>query len=416
MPQIFRTITIVGVLVVCCDMTLGQTPVAQQPQVRFPTSQSQTVQQGTMQAPRIQHQPIKAQPLAVVENGQLIYQRNPAEPQPYPSGVKVAAVPPQSTSTVPLYTGQPVQPPAAQAPLLTAPPQNADGSPQQPVHKGHSKPARRMVPFFLEPEEQQNLDAFLVRWEKYSGNIKRYDVDFNMSTYNPAIPGSDPNKPHKITFGYFKYISNPLRFVYHVEGEWLDDRQIKRDGEKNPQIYAEKVIIDEKTVFKYDYNAKTVIQVNVPPEMIGKGIADSPLPLIFGAKSADLKRRFSMKILPTTNPERIWLQAKPLLSEDQQEFNLVEIVLDRKTLQALGLRKYDINNQGYTVYELKSPKVNDRLTSVLDDLKTWFTPTIERGWKHEVNNWIATNQLSPEQPLSPNSAAPQQSNIPLYRQ
>ncbi|MDR3232328.1 MAG: hypothetical protein LBT46_01440 [Planctomycetaceae bacterium] len=403
MPLVFRSAFVFGLAVLYCHSAVGQTPS------QMPTSQQQAIQRGTMQNAPIQQQPIKVPPLAVVENGRVVYQRNPAadanpipaagvSPVNYPQGIKTAMT---QSGTVPLYSGQPQ--------AVTVPQ-------EQRVHAGHSEPPQKIVPFFLNLQEQRELDDFLVRWEKYSRDVKRYDVDFYMSTYNFAIPGADPNKPYKITFGYFKYIANPLRFVYHVEGEWKNGGKEKRDGDKNPQIFAEKIIIDEKTVFKYDYNAKTVMQVNVPPEMIGKGIADSPLPLIFGAKADDLKRRFSMKIAPTANPDRIWLQAKPLLLEDQQEFSMIEIILDRKTLQAVGLKKYDISAEAYTVYELRSPKVNDRLSSVLDDLKTWFSPTVEKGWKHEVNDWIAVQPhtaLPAQQQTVPQQS--QRNDIPLYR-
>jgi TIGR03009 family protein len=283
----------------------------------------------------------------------------------------------------------------------------------QRVHVGHAEPANRIIPFFLPPEEQRELDEFLIRWEKYSTGVKRYDVDFNMFIYDSTIPGAEANKPYKVTYGYFKYVANPMRFVYHVEGEWQSSKQIKRDGDKNPNIFAEMTIIDEKSVYRYDYNSKTVVQINVPPEMIGRGIADSPLPLIFGAKADELKRRFSMKIVSTSeNDTRVWLQARPLLIEDQQEFKQIDILLDKKTLQAQGLQQWDINEKAYKVFQLISPKTNDRLNFVLDDLKRWFTPEVPRGWKHEVSNWILPQQARPQPRTA--SPVPNRNEIPLY--
>jgi TIGR03009 family protein len=393
-------------------------------------------QQPMMQQPRLQQeqqrqdpirlQPFKTPPISVVQNGVTISQQDPNQPNlsnrtmpagfgtPYPTG---------------LQPNQPVKAAMSQtdptANLMTVNPITVQGQEPQRVHVGRAEPPNKVIPFFLNPDEQKELDDFLVRWEKYSTSIKRYDVDFYMFIYDPTIPGAEPNKPYKTTFGYFKYIANPLRFVYHVEGEWIKDAKVKRDGDKNPLVFAEKLIIDEKSVYKYEYNAKTVLQVNVPPEMIGKGIADSPLPLIFGAKAADLKRRFSMKIMsPSSQNETIWLQAKPLQIEDQQEFSMLEIILDKKTLQAKGLRKYDINNKTYWVYDLKSPAINGRMNQILDDLKTWFTPTVEKGWKHEINDWVleAANSRPAAAP-APNQApntrpignAAQRNEIPLYQ-
>ena len=252
-------------------------------------------------------------------------------------------------------------------------------------------PANRTIPFELNPTEQRELDEFLARWERYSANIRRYDVDFDVFEYDPTIPGTQPNQAHRIAFGHFKYIASPMRFLYAIEGEWRDNKQIKRDGDKNPQIYAEKMIIDEKTVFKYDYNAKTVHQINVPPEMIGKGIADTPLPLIFGAKADELKRRFSMRI--EHRPDDVMMvYARPLLLEDQQEFKEIEVMLE-KDLRARGLKQHDINGKGYRVFHLRSTKINPPMADILGHIKGWFTPDIPRGWTQEMHHW--TPQPSP---------------------
>jgi len=270
-------------------------------------------------------------------------------------------------------------------------PGNPQGIPPGMQHVGRAEPASRVVPFILTPAEQRELDEFLIGWERYSATINRYDVNFDLTIVDPTIAGAEPNRPHKIAFGYFKYIASPRRFVYVIEGEWQGNTQTKR-GDNNPNIHAEKIVIDEKSVYKYDYNAKTVLQINVPSEQIGKGIADSPLPLIFGAKAEELKRRFSMRIVPIpSRDDLIWLHARPLFIEDQQEFKELEIVLDKRTLTAIGLKQYDINDKGYRHFSLKQPQVNPRpVRSLLEDIREWFTPDVPRGWKHIEEPWVAS--------------------------
>ena len=386
--------------------------VVQQPFPHSPFQQS-SIQQGTIQQQPIQAQPIKA-PLFGTQGNTSVYQQNPYQQNPNLPQTTAQSVAPQMPTGAPIRvaTANPSQPVAVQE------------LPPGMNHMGHAAPANKIIPFFLNPTEQQELDQFLARWEKYSAGIKRYDVDFNVFMYDSTIPGAEPNKAYKVAFGYFKYIANPIRFVYVVEGEWQDKKQIKRDGEKNPNILAEKTIIDEKTVFQYDYRAKTMVQINVPPEMIGRGIADSPLPLIFGAKADELKQRFSMKIVSVPDQDDIiWLQARPLLLEDQQEFKELEIMLNKRTLNARGLKQMDINEKAYKVYDLNSPKINDRLTAVLQDIKDWFTPDVPRGWKHEEMNWIAQPSPAPMvsqppigNPQLPQSPSPSYRNeIPLYK-
>ncbi|MGL4594319.1 MAG: hypothetical protein ACRCUY_06280 [Thermoguttaceae bacterium] len=263
---------------------------------------------------------------------------------------------------------------------------NSNGQPQQNyTYVGRSAPPTRLMPYLLTPDEQKELDDYLARWEKYSEKINRFDVDFELWVYDETIPGAEAGKPQKRPFGYFKYIA-PTRFVYHVEGEWVNGVKQKRDDRTNQQIIEEKIIIDDKAVYLFDYNAQTVRQINVPPELIGRGIADSPLPLIFGAKSSDMKRRFSMKIVTGDQYKetQIWLQARPLLIEDQQEFLQIEMRLDKKTLRAIALKKDNINGKSHDVYVFDNQKINDRLVSMLDDVRTFFTPAVPRGWTHDI--------------------------------
>ena len=385
-------------------------PQTVQPQVLYPPMQQGAIQQQPIQTQPIQAQPIKAPPFGSQPFGS---QGNPSVYQ------QPQMAPPAAQPNV----GQPVRVATANSsysavPMQVAQPGAVQGPPPGMMHMGHSAPANRITPYLLNPTEQQELDVFLARWEKYSAGIKRYDVDFNMFIYDPTIPGAQPNVANKVTYGYFKYIASPTRFVYVIEGEWQSGKQVKRDGDKNPHIFAEKIIIDEKTVYKYDYTAKTKLQINVPPEMIGKGIADSPLPLIFGAKADELKRRFSMKIVP--DPSRddiIWLHARPLLIEDQQEFKELEILINKKDLTARGLKQWDINDKAYKVFELRSPKINDRLGNILDDVRSGlFSPISERGWKEEVVNWTAEPSATPVLPQPPVGQPPQYRNeMPLYQ-
>jgi TIGR03009 family protein len=413
-------------------------------QLQTPSYQSQTssYQSQTLSQPNSQlhstqqplfQMPLQTPPKTVIQNGVPVYQQHgnsPTQPvipnrtmptgygSPYPTG-QYSNNPPVKVATTQQLSGSGYGSPL---PNQGSPPQNQPtnlSQHKQPQRElvGHAEPLTRIVPFFLTPQEQQELDEFLIRWEKYSLGIKRYDVDFNMFLYNETY-NSIPGKPYKTAFGYFKYIAKPLRFVYHVEGEWIDNKKVERDEKKNRSILTEKIIIDEKSVFKYEFDAKKVLQVNVPPELVGKGIADSPLPLIFGAKAEEMKKRFSMKIVTGEQYKnaQIWLLAKPLLLEDQQEFSQIEIRLDKDSLRAIALKKEDINGKAFTVYTLLSPKINDRVTSFLEDIKKWFTPVVPDGWTLDVNDWVLEVQMA-QQPTTTvlPTTPPTRNEIPLYQ-
>ena len=392
------------------------------------------LQQVPIQQQQLQQQPMQVQPMQTprfgIQGNTSVYQPNSSQPTTQPSaaqtsmGVNVG----QQTNMgqhIRVATSTPVQPISGQPVPLYDPsgtnrtpqttPSPAQGT-QGMAHMGRAEPANRIIPFFLNPAEQKELDEFLARWERYSAGINRYDVNFYLLMYNPTIPGAESNQPHKTAYGYFKYIASPKRFVYEIEGEYQDGKHIKRDGDNNPHIRAEKIIIDERAVHQYDFDAKKLRQINVPSEMIGKGIADSPLPLIFGAKSDDLKRRFSMK-LENVSDEMVRLYARPLLVEDQHEFKELEVLIHKNNLTARALKQWDINDKAYKVFDLRAPVVNPRESfSVLDIIKRWFTPDIPRGWeREEMDYWIATPPPAPaaQQPRVANP--PPNSEVPLYR-
>ena len=443
---------------------LQPSPIQQQPIQQQPI-QAQPMQAQPMQTQPMQMQPVQTQPIPLgVQGGQSVFQNQvppmgqPAAVQP-PTGMnvgqpnmgqpntmvqpdfRVAAIP----GAQPPITQPPVTQPPVTQPLGTQPPvgqtmplQNSGGMNQTPfavpsgagsagqvpppgmMHMGRAEPAHRIVPFFLNPAEQQELDAFLARWERYSVNIRQYEVEFYLLEFepDPATLGTVPNQPQSTLFGHFKYNSKPMRYLMAIEGEWRDNTHVKRDGDKNPHIRAEKTIIDEETVYKYDYNSKTVHKVNVPPELIGKGIADSPLPLIFGAKADELKKRFSMKV-EHRQDGFVVLYARPLLIEDQQEFRELEVMLD-KDLRARGLRQYDINGTGYKVFDLRSVKINPVNLNPADYISRFFNPRPPLGWKQEERNWVQhppSAPATPQMPMgnAPQHVPPQQPGVPLYR-
>lgn len=456
----------------------------QQQQLQQKQAQQNQLQQQPLQQSPIRMQTMQTPPKSITHNGVTVYQNQqqsqeaagyansvPDRTTPagfassYPTGTAMVATNrtdpqrqnPQPTTTTlyppapsanPTTVQQNAQPPQSQHQITAAylatvanpnpaAEQNPIAQPIQPaqtagplVHKGRAAPVSRIQPFILKPEEQQELDEFLARWENYSDKIKRYDVDFTSYYYDPTViraNQADMSKPVQATFGFFKYVA-PSRFVFNVEGEWINGEKVKRSDQPDgkTKVYAEKILIDEKTVYYYDFNAKTVKQINIPADLIGKGIADSPLPLIFGAKAEDMKRRFFMKIVTAEQHKdsQIWLQARPKLIEDQAEFAQIEIRLDKKTLRATALKKDDINGKAYTVYVLSEPKINPPFS--LDFLSKFFNPDVPKGWKHVVEDFaVMQADLEPKQPQGHpqtvpaqphgNIAAPVQRNeIPLY--
>ena len=238
------------------------------------------------------------------------------------------------------------------------------------------------APFALNPDEQKELDEFLVRWENFNATIKRFDVGFYLLEYDPAIPGVAPNTPYRICFGFFVYAADPKRLRFDIEGEWRDGKRMTR--RENPHIHAGTMIIRERSIFKYNHNFQMVLQINASPEMIETKIANCPLVLTFGGKADDLKQRFSMKI--ERRPEgNIVLHARPLLVENHREFRELVMLLDGETLYPRGLKLYD-RGTGYKVFQLNNVRIRSMAAGNPEAILI-FTPVIPQDWRRETFDW-----------------------------
>ncbi len=324
--------------------------------------------------------------------GYYLAQPRERAPQTSPQGTNPAGAPMYVAQANPIVAGNPAPQPNT-VPL--------DGR----QHIGRAEPEFRVVPFVLTPDEQKELDEFLTRWEGFGAGIKRYDVEFTLYEYDPTI---DPTstKPAYTAYGEFKYVT-PNRFVYHVKGQWIDGEQVKGGP------LEEKTIIDGTSIFEYIFKTTTVKQYKIAPELLERGFADSPLPLIFGAKADEMRKRFSMKIVthPDHKGTQVWLAVKPMLLADQEEFLGLEIRIDKKTLRATALKKDNINGKAHTVYVLKDPKINSPF-----DL-TIFKRDVPRDWTLEIvdRSPVLQAQPQPARPLDPigNSFPPPNNNPPV---
>jgi hypothetical protein len=202
----------------------------QQPQVQYqPVQQQQRLQQERMQQERMQA------PLLGTQGNPSVYQSQ-LQPMGPPPGQQIRVA---QSNPVPPGQSVPLYDPGVNRTPQVIQPGNVQEIPQGMVPRERFEPVSRIVPFILNPVEQRELDEFLARWERYSANIKRYDVDFDVFEYDPSHPDAIPNKPNRILYGSFKYIANPMRFVYVIEGEWRNGERIKRDDDKNPHIFSD---------------------------------------------------------------------------------------------------------------------------------------------------------------------------------
>jgi TIGR03009 family protein len=167
-------------------------------------------------------------------------------------------------------------------------------------------------------------------------------------------------------------------------------------------------VCDGQSVFEYNHTQKKLVQYQLPPEMRGQAIANSPLPFIFGANAAEIKNRFWMRVItPRDAQGEYWLEAYPKRQADAVNYQKIEIILDEKDYLPKAIQvfdpTYDVRrNPKRTAFMFDEREVNWNVTLQKLNLfhREFFEPALPKGWQKEVQRY---DQESPQQPR-PNTA------------
>jgi len=293
------------------------------------------------------------------------------------------------TASVPRGQEYGPQPPAgygqgAQGAPQQAPRQSAPGQPAGPAQAPPTKPA---PPFVLTPEQQAGLDQILLKWEQHSQQVNIFICKFNRWDYNVTFGPANNNYLNGEGKGEIKFKS-PDCGVYRVEAmkEW-DGKQYtdKKEG-------LDHWVCDGTSIYELQSATKRLIVRELPPGMRGKAIADGPLPFIFGANAATLKRRYLMRDVtpPEFAAKQIWLEAYPRYQSDAANFQRVEFILTREDYSPYALQIYMPMGKDRTVYQFKDIQINPFLGTL-----QFAAPHTPFGWKKEV---ISANPPTAQQP------------------
>ena len=270
--------------------------------------------------------------------------------------------------------------------------QAQDGPQQPPAHIGgqpipqfniqQAPPAGQLpVPFEISDEHQVYVNQILALWEKESNKIKTFTCTFERFEYNSAF-GPGKGIPLTKSTGQLKY-AKPDKGLFRIT-ERRRYNPKTRDWDVEQGDPNEHWVCDGKAVYEFDAGRKQVNVYSLPPELQGKGIADGPLPFLFGAEATKLMQRYFIQVTQQNNDE-IWLEAWPRFQRDAADYQRIELILDRKKFSPKALKVYlpntDSQRENSTVYKFDPAKVNDPIDRFLGVFQKPRTPF---GWKKVV--------------------------------
>lgn len=212
------------------------------------------------------------------------------------------------------------------------------------------------------------LEKLLVDWARASAGIKRlegehlrrvYDMTFEVEKLSEGkfffeFPdrGRIDVTPAEVTAAMKQQrLQNPERVQKKKNGQPFD-----LEGDRE-----EKWICDGKRIYSIDEAKLQAEVMQLPPDLQGTNIMDSPLPFLFGMPPEKAKRRFgltfSREFVPTSGFAHI--TAVPRLPQDAQGWSRAEVILDLKTWLPVAVKLTDPAETKITVFSFRNMKINN---------------------------------------------------------
>jgi len=249
------------------------------------------------------------------------------------------------------YTNAPAAQPQQQLPAQ--PQQQVPAQPQQQLSSDQlmkqmqqsavlapniEQPPAILAPSFfpLPPEKDRMLKELLGKWQKATEGIERYKCEFVRWQFD-MTKISDPKVFHTAAKGVVRYLA-PDKGMFRVDELKIvrkDPRDPKSEWKfhEDPNQFGEYWICDGNSVHLYDRTQKKATKYQLPPEMQGKQVFNSPLPFFFGVDAQKIEQRFWVNPLPdgAFNNQTIHvLEVYPKTLADAVNYHHVTVYLDKK--------------------------------------------------------------------------------------
>ena len=237
----------------------------------------------------------------------------------------------------------------------------------------------------LSAEAEQQLHSVLAAWERNSSATKTLEAKFTRWHYDlNGVPAANVHSER--ADGVLKY-AKPDRGLFRVDrlvffAGMEKDQPVYREM---PGQFGEHWVCTGKQLIEFDRSQKECKIRNLPPEMQGQQIIESPLPFVFNLDAAKIRERYWVRQVEA--PEGVVLiEAWPKRQQDRSQYKLVQIALDASNYLPRGLRMYAPNFDPkqapvWDHYEFAEVKQNSIGNKLADFMKNFIPEKPPASWK-----------------------------------
>jgi TIGR03009 family protein len=216
---------------------------------------------------------------------------------------------------------------------------------QQVNAPGQQQPPANAQPFpQLTQEEFTRLQKILAAWETQSKGTNTLECDFQVWHYDAfaAPPGVHATKG-----------DGSIRYAAPDKGMFRVDRKVFFNGMQadpakptdqpkptyieQPGQFGDYWICNGKELIENDRSKKEWRIQQLPPEMQGTQIFNSPLPFVFNLDAKQIQERYWVREIKSPDAEVIVLEAWPKRQVDRAQYKVVQIALSINTFAPRAL-------------------------------------------------------------------------------
>lgn len=258
----------------------------------------------------------------------------------------------------------------------------------------------------LPAAEQARLNQFLLAWQQQSQGTRTLDCKFKRWHYD--INGAAANVHASKAEGVIRYAA-PDKGLFRVDD--IVFYQGQQDGKPQYQSIADRFgehwVCNGQQLIEMDRSNKKCVIQELPPELQGQQIFNSPLPFVFNLDAQQILQRYWVRLVPIENPQIVLVEAWPKRQEDRAQYKLVQIGLDAQTFAPQALIMFAPNFDPKTApnrdhYEFSDVQRNALTAGIQQFLRNFIVDRPPSDWQ------IVRNKYQPPAPEPLNSAPPTQ--------
>lgn len=204
----------------------------------------------------------------------------------------------------------------------------------------------------LPPLADKALVKILDDWGNASAQIRELRGEHRRFVFEDVF------KTEKRSVGHFYYMAPDKGRIDLEPVAIAKDDTSRKKGYKLLPDRAERWICDGNQIITINDEAKEYEKFPLPVEMRGQNIINGPLPFLFGLKANEAHARFELELIPTKDPTKVVIVARPRQPHDQANYSEARILLDTKANLPDGVRLVDPAGTRVTEYFFENLQPN----------------------------------------------------------